>query len=221
MDKRVTLPKDLQALEELKRLMFSRRLIPGQKLIYRDLEDILGMSKTPITQALARLEQEGLVVSKQNRGYFVKELSEDEIVQMYRLRIKLEEISVDFAIDNHSESDLVEWRKYIDAYKNYPNGVYDHIRFQMDIDLHAHMSEMGKNIFLTKIISQFFCSTWAVLQVYYLSTLVEKFAEDHERLFELVASRKREEAKEVIRYHHDAALGMALQGVRIQDFHQT
>ncbi len=215
MKKRDKVPKDLQALERIKDLMFWRKVIPGQKLIYRDLEEALGMSKTPITNALVRLEQEGLVVCKKNRGYFVKELSENEIIQMYQMRIKLEEISIDFAIDNHDEEDLIEWRKYINRYADYDRRTYDSNRFQIDVDLHAYLAKMGKNMFLRELIRHFFLGTWAVLQTLPLSRRIDRFSEDHELLFQSVKSGNRAEAKRVIRNHHKAALEMALQGVKM------
>ncbi len=214
MPKRDKIPKDLQALEKIKGLMFSRRLIPGQKLIFRDLEEALGMSKTPITNALVRLEQEGLVVSKKNRGFFVKELNEDEIHQMYQMRIKLEEISVDLAIDNHDEHDLIEWRSFVDKYKSHHNGMYDAVRHQLDIDLHSQLARMGRNVFLSKIVNQFFLGSWAVLQTFFLARLIDQFAEDHELLFEAVKSGKRAEAKKILRRHHRAAMEMALEAVK-------
>jgi DNA-binding GntR family transcriptional regulator len=205
-------PKDVQAAQSLKRLMFTHRLIPGQKLIYRDLEETLGMSKTPITNALARLEQEGLVVSKPNRGYFVKTLNEDEIHQMYQMRVKLEEISIDLAIDNYQKKDLTEWKKLIKEYRACQVGTYDYIRYQRDLDLHSHLARMGRNIFLIDIVSQFFLSTWALLQTVYLTKMINQFAKDHDDLFEAVKARNREEAKRIIRQHHQVAMEMALQG---------
>ena len=214
MAKRDSVPKDLQALEGIKELMFERRLNPGQKLIYRDLEEALGMSKTPITNALVRLEEEGLVISKPNRGYFVKELNSDEIRQMYQMRIKLEEISVDLAIDNHDPQDLVEWRQHLNRYKNDENGTYDFMRFQHDIELHAHLARMGKNSYLNKMVNQFFLSTWAILQTAHLSRLIDQFTNDHEQLFEAVKNRKRADAKRIIKRHHQAAMTMALESAR-------
>lgn len=50
----------------------------------------LGVSKIPLREALARLEQEGLVQSQANRGFFVRPLSADEAEEVYALRLKLE-----------------------------------------------------------------------------------------------------------------------------------
>ena len=50
----------------------------------------LGVSKIPLREALARLEEEGLVRSQANRGFFVRSLSASEAQEVYELRIKLE-----------------------------------------------------------------------------------------------------------------------------------
>ena len=98
--------KNLEAYNAIKELVAGHKLSPGQKLIYRDLEEELGMSKTPIINGLVRLEQEGFVVSKKNRGFFIKKFSAEEAKQIYDLREKLEDISIDYAIKNHNSKDL-------------------------------------------------------------------------------------------------------------------
>jgi DNA-binding GntR family transcriptional regulator len=50
----------------------------------------LGVSKIPLREALARLEQEGLLVSHANRGYFVQPMSFDQVDEIYALRLALE-----------------------------------------------------------------------------------------------------------------------------------
>lgn len=214
MAKRDQVPKDIQAHQAIKRLMFDRRLAPGQKIIFRDLEETLGMSKTPITSALVRLELEGLVVSVKNRGYFVKELAEDEIHQLYEMRIKLEQVAIDLAIANYQEEDLVKWRELLNKYKAHQDVSYDNVRFQLDVDLHAHLAKMGRNVYLTKIIDQFFVSTWAVLQTAYLAGRIGQFSNDHERLFKAVRDRESQKAKDLTEIHHQAAMEAALLAVR-------
>ena len=84
--------KHLEAYNAIKQLIAGRKLVPGQKLTLRDLEETLGMSKTPIINSLMMLEQEGLVTSKQNRGFYMKEVTAEEAEQIYDLREKLEAI---------------------------------------------------------------------------------------------------------------------------------
>jgi len=65
--------------------------IPVDAAIRQDaLAAELGVSKIPLREALARLEQDGLLLSHANRGFFVRPLSYDEVDEVYALRLKLE-----------------------------------------------------------------------------------------------------------------------------------
>lgn len=57
----------------------------------------LGVSKIPLREALARLEQEGLVRSQANRGFFVRPLNADEAEEVFMLRLQLEPVTVALA----------------------------------------------------------------------------------------------------------------------------
>lgn len=65
--------------------------IPVDAAIRQDaLAAELGVSKIPLREALARLEQDGLLLSQANRGFFVRPLSTDEVDEVYALRLKIE-----------------------------------------------------------------------------------------------------------------------------------
>ena len=62
----------------------------------------LGVSKIPLREALTRLEQEGLLRSQANRGFFVRSLSTGEAEEVYALRLKLEPDTVALAAERAS-----------------------------------------------------------------------------------------------------------------------
>ncbi|MDC7683442.1 GntR family transcriptional regulator [Asticcacaulis sp. BYS171W] len=65
--------------------------IPINESIRQDaLAAELGVSKIPLREALARLEQDGLLLNLKNRGYFVRPLNSDEVEEIYALRLKIE-----------------------------------------------------------------------------------------------------------------------------------
>ena len=65
----------------------------------------LRVSKIPLREALARLEQDGLVVSHPNRGFFVRAMSPQEAEEIYALRLKLEPDAAVDACSKASEAD--------------------------------------------------------------------------------------------------------------------
>ncbi|HEY4296705.1 MAG TPA: GntR family transcriptional regulator [Paraburkholderia sp.] len=66
------------------------RLVPGQRLVARDLVEQLGISRGPLREAFRRLAADGLVDLIPNRGATVRCLSNDEIAQVYQIREALE-----------------------------------------------------------------------------------------------------------------------------------
>ncbi len=74
-----------------------------------------GVSKIPLREAFARLEQDGLVVSKANRGFFVSPLSAEEAYEVFDLRLKLEPDAVAEAAARANDADRVAARRALAA----------------------------------------------------------------------------------------------------------
>ena len=62
----------------------------GQAVTEAALSSTLNISKTPVREALSKLESEGLVVSEKNKGYRIFSLSKDEYIELSELRFALE-----------------------------------------------------------------------------------------------------------------------------------
>jgi DNA-binding GntR family transcriptional regulator len=197
--------KHQEAYHAIKNLIAEHKLIPGQKLILRDLEETLRMSKTPIINSLIMLEQEGLVESKANRGFFMKEVSVEMAEQIYDLREKLEAISVDYAIANHEPADLAILRDKLESYKNYEAPVYDRQRMQYDTDFHLQIAIIGKNAFFTDMVKQFYENIYFTLNVVYLTPYVVNFKAEHDIVFEAIKNKDLKTAKKALAAHTRAA----------------
>ena len=95
--------------EQLVQLVRDRILaesVPLDQPIRQDaLAAELGVSKIPLREALARLEEEGLVRSQANRGFFVRALSAGEAEEVYLLRLQLEPATVALAARRASEEE--------------------------------------------------------------------------------------------------------------------
>lgn len=65
-------------------------ILPGTRLIQETLAAELDVSRTPVREALLHLEQEGILEFVQRRGFFVRDISEDDINDLYEARIAIE-----------------------------------------------------------------------------------------------------------------------------------
>ena len=90
--------------------------VPADVPIRQDaLASELGVSKIPLREALARLEQEGLLVSQPNRGFFVRPLSGREAEEVYALRLKIEPEAVALAAECADDVHREQARLALDA----------------------------------------------------------------------------------------------------------
>lgn len=79
-----------QLVELVRDRILSGEVPPDQPIRQDALAGELGVSKIPLREALTRLEQEGLLRSQANRGFFVRALSAEEAEEVYALRLMLE-----------------------------------------------------------------------------------------------------------------------------------
>jgi len=77
--------------------ILDRRLRPGEKLSDLHLSDELGVSRTPVREALHRLVSDGIVRVEPNRGFFVESFSARDIGEIYDLRATLEVMALEIA----------------------------------------------------------------------------------------------------------------------------
>ena len=94
------------AYTELRAAIVEGRYAPSQRLVEQRVAAELGISRTPVREALRMLEAEGLVVSERNRGAMVRPLSPTEVEDLYGLRIRLECYAVELAADRATETEL-------------------------------------------------------------------------------------------------------------------
>jgi DNA-binding GntR family transcriptional regulator len=95
-----------QAYSALREAILDLRLKPGDALVEQKLAAALGTSKTPIRQALHRLEQTGLVRATPGRGYYVAPLSLRDAHEILAIRAVLEGLAAELACARLSEADL-------------------------------------------------------------------------------------------------------------------
>jgi DNA-binding GntR family transcriptional regulator len=100
-------------LKELRADIVLGLLEPGSQVVQESLALRYGVSRVPLREALKILEGEGLVIYHPHRGYFVMELSVEELLEVYRLRALLEAEAIRAAVPNLTATDLDELRELL------------------------------------------------------------------------------------------------------------
>lgn len=95
--------------------LLSGHLEPGSRLREVELAARLGVSRTPVREALARLARDGLVELLPNRGAIVRQLGADELRHIYQLREALEGLAAELACEHCTPDDLARLRTLFDA----------------------------------------------------------------------------------------------------------
>ncbi|MGB6106119.1 MAG: GntR family transcriptional regulator [Pusillimonas sp.] len=111
---------DLPGGERVYRILISAiergELVGGTRLRELDLAKQIGVSRTPVREALARLEEQGIVVSDGSRGMVVGELDHRAITELYTMREVLEGTAARLAAQHASEVEITILRKIVERH---------------------------------------------------------------------------------------------------------
>ena len=124
---------------------------PGSLLKIEALSRELGISRTPIREAMLRLEQEGLVVTRRRVGSYVAEFSTQEFVELLEIRALLEGFGVQSLAGLLTEAELSELENMISACESAVNGGNPAAFTAHDIAFHNYLMERAPNPWLVKL----------------------------------------------------------------------
>lgn len=142
-----------QAYAEIRRRILNGKMLPDEPLSEYLLAEQLKLSRTPVREALKRLEFEGLVRFVLNRGAFVAGLSVRDIVEIYELREHLESFAAGVAATKMPAEDVdVLERELAHAQKAAARG--DVLEtFESDMHLHKQLIQCTKNSRIVAILA--------------------------------------------------------------------
>ena len=182
------------AFEELKLKILQGFYKPRERLLERSLAEQFGVSRTPIREALRKLESIGMVKIVRNQGAQVADFSLKDIDDLLLVRINLERLGAKVAIKSLTPKEierLTEINQQLSiavSQKDFPKMV------QYDQLFHRHLTMMSKNQFLIKAIEDFRAKGYPI--TYYVWKNLENAHEsliDHQKIIE--ALRKGDEKK--------------------------
>ena len=130
---------------EIRKLLVEFRLLPESRVNELQLAQAMGVSRTPIREALNRLASEGFLTLRPNRGFFVRSLSTDGILDLYELRQIIESAAFRLMCERAEDSQLQELQDFWHSIRgDYATRPPDEI-LELDETLHMMIAERSGN----------------------------------------------------------------------------
>ena len=138
--------------EALRQAIKEGILKPGERLMEIQLADELGVSRTPIREAIRKLELEGFVVMIPRRGTYVADISLKDVVQVFEIRSALEELAAGLAAERITPDELEELERILVEINEYiDRDEFDKI-VDTDIRFHGVLYRASRNNRLVDIL---------------------------------------------------------------------
>lgn len=208
--------KDLtrEAYNDIRKMIFSNGVKPGQKIPYRRMAEGLSMSLTPVVQALKHMEFMGLVRHEQNKGFFVETVTSKEIDEAYKLRLAIEPQILEETILNLDEQGEKRIKTALDEYIDACKKGSLKLKLVKDIQLHMSMAELSgqkSSILILKYLFDFLYLRFG--QELIFSRPSENAAHAHIAIFNAIKARDAETATRVLKEHIKDIHKNALEGI--------
>lgn len=187
--------------ETLRDLIRDGVLEPGQRVREADIAERLGVSRTPVREAINRLLLEGLIALTPIRGFAVAELDKHQVLEIYAVREFLEGAAARFAAQHASVLELQSLREMVEASRSIPDSdPGQHAR--LNKQFHGMIAEASHNRFLQPLLTRLADSLALVRgTTFELPGRAELVYQEHLAIIEAMEARDPERAEFAAREH--------------------
>ncbi|MFP3302638.1 MAG: GntR family transcriptional regulator [Caldivirga sp.] len=182
--------------EELLNAIIQGKFKPGQVLREDKVASMIGASRTPVREALARLEREGFVV-KDKRSYVVTPITKEDVIQLYEARIPLEAMAARLAAQRATDEQLARMNSIIEAIKvevmqPNPNPIK---LADLNGEFHELVAEASGNKVISSVLKQIRLKL-KIVRVNIFTSYSRRLEEtrEHGEVYEAIASRNADAA---------------------------
>ncbi len=174
----------------------------GDQLVEQKISQELGVSRTPVREALRQLELDNLVTTIPNKGTFVVGISTDDIKDIYTIRIAIEGISAKWAAERITVEQIKELENAVELQEFYSAKNETLQIVQLDTKFHEIIYEVSGSRTLRNTLKSFHAHLKRARETSFFSAgRTHRAVEEHREIFEAIASHDGERAKELTERH--------------------
>lgn len=187
--------------------------LPGGSVIQeRKLAEAMGVSRTPMRDALGRLEGEGLLVRLTERLLAVRVITLEDYLHSLDVRMMIEPQAAALAVRSLSGDDIGTLRQELGLFAAHEGEGLDERHWRFDDLLHETIAEKSGNAFLAKLIREMRRYT-KIFERQTVPPRLKPGIADHERILDALATGRPEKAREAMAEHIRNVRKRALDGV--------
>lgn len=188
----------------LRQAILTGELKPGERLMEIHLANRLGVSRTPIREAIRKLELEGLVTMIPRRGAEVAQITEKSLKDVLEVRRALDALSVELACDRIKEEELAALSEACDAFET-ATKTHDPKKIaQADVALHDIIVKATNNSRLVQLVNNLSEQMYRYRFEYIKDGSTHgQLIEEHRIIFESIRHKDKETAARTAKLHID------------------
>ncbi|PKM77505.1 MAG: GntR family transcriptional regulator [Firmicutes bacterium HGW-Firmicutes-15] len=193
-------------LDAIRSAIMSGILQPRERLMEIQMAEELGVSRTPIREALRKLELEGFIVMVPRKGAYVSDLSFKDIADVFEIRAALEGLAAGLAADRITEEELEDMERLLVEKREAITQNDIGKLVEVDTKFHELMYKASRNERLSSIIS----NLREQIQRFRLTSLSfpgrnKESLDEHKKIVEAIQSRDIQIARHVAQEHIENA----------------
>ena len=190
-------------------------LQPGERLMEVQLAEELGISRTPVREAIRKLEQEGYVIMVPRRGTYVSSMSVRDVKEIFEIRSALESLSTVLAAMRIEPEELEKLRALLTEIEGHIKRKDIDKIVETDIKFHGLLYQVSRNERLVAIISNLKdqLARFRTLSMSYPGRLQETLQE-HRAMVEAIAAGDLDAARDAAERHMEQAEETLLKAMR-------
>ncbi|MCR4601377.1 MAG: GntR family transcriptional regulator [Clostridia bacterium] len=188
--------------EELRMLIMTGQIKPGTRMMEIELAESMGVSRTPVREAIRQLEKDNLVTLEPRKGAYVSDISPQDLDDMLIAREPLEGLATKLAAENITAEELEEVRAANDAYREALKEDDKEALIELDTKFHSLITNCSRNPYLIDICQKLQEQVLRFRYIYFKSgKRAEEVVNEHRIILEALASGDSAAAEEHAKEH--------------------
>ena len=190
--------------EELKMQILTGAIVPGTRMMEVELAKEIGVSRTPIREAIRKLEKEGLVTIEPRRGAYASQISTEDMVEILEVRQNMEGLAAFFAASRMKPEQLADLKEVATNYNTAVSDGNMEDMIKYDTRFHRIIVESCNNKILVQMIEQLQELVLRFRYIYYDDfRRAENMPSEHEIILKAIERGDAEAAREAADIHID------------------